>query len=132
VNDTKDELQRMREAVDRINPDRIDLNTVVRPPSETWVRPLIQKELEEIQTFFGEKARIILEFDRHPVSISGEEIRGRVLDILSRRPLSLVDLSKWLRIPPAELEVHLGPLVKEGKVKVRPFRDTTYYEASFD
>ena len=132
VNDTKDELQRMREAVDRINPDRIDLNTVVRPPSETWARPLIQKELEEIQTFFGEKARIILEFDRHPVSISGEEIRGRVLDILSRRPLSLVDLSKWLRIPPAELEVHLGPLVKEGKVKVRPFRDTTYYEASFD
>ena len=32
VNDTPEELQRMKEAVDKIRPDLIHLNTVVRPP----------------------------------------------------------------------------------------------------
>ena len=128
VNDSTDELQKMKEALERIRPDRIDLNTVVRPPSETWAKPLAQDELEEIRVFFGEKARIIPEFDRHPLSITGEEIRGRIVDILRRRPLSLADLSKWMQLPPAELEAYIVSLAKERRIIPRPFGDSVFYE----
>jgi len=77
VNDGKEELLKMKKAVDRIQPDRIHLNTVVRPPSEKWVAPLDQKEMEEIQAFFGEKASIISEFDRHPSWIPGRISKKR-------------------------------------------------------
>ena len=128
VNDGPGELQKMIEVIHRIQPDRIDLNTVVRPPAEKWATPLNQKELEKIRDFFGEKARIISEFDRHPSTLPEKDVQERILAILGRRPLSLIDLSKGMGIPRDELEVHLGSLVKEGKIKARPFGDTVYYE----
>ncbi len=94
VNDSKEEFLKMKKVVDRIQPDRIHLNTVVRPPSEKWAAPLNQKEMEEIQAFFGEEASIISEFDRHPSSVTERDVKEEILKILKRRPLSLSDLSK--------------------------------------
>jgi wyosine [tRNA(Phe)-imidazoG37] synthetase (radical SAM superfamily) len=130
VNDSKEELLRMKKAVDRIQPDRIHLNTVVRPPSEKWAAPLSQKEMEEIQVYFGEKASIITEFDRHPSSISGRDIQEEILEILKRRPLSLSDLSKGMGIPQNELDEYIKPLAQEGKIQTRIFGGSIYYEIS--
>jgi wyosine [tRNA(Phe)-imidazoG37] synthetase (radical SAM superfamily) len=128
VNDTPEELQKMKEAIERIQPDLIHLNTVVRPPSEDWVRPLNQKEMEDIQTFFGEKASIISEFDRHLTYVTKEDIRDGILRILKRRPLSLSDLSKWMGIPRKELEEQIASLFREGKIESRTHGDSIYYE----
>ena len=132
VNDSKEELLRMKKAVDRIQPDRIHLNTVVRPPSEKWAAPLSQKEMEEIQVYFGEKASIITEFDRHPSSISGRDIKEEILEILKRRPLSLSDLSKGMGIPQNELDEYIKPLAQEGKIQTRIFGGSIYYIQSIN
>jgi len=116
--------------VDRIQPDCIHLNTVIRPPSEKWVVPLNQKEMERIQAFFGEKASIISEFDRHPSSISEKDIKEEILRILGRRPLSLSDLSKGMGIPQNELDQYIEPLVQGGKIQARIFSGSIYYEIS--
>lgn len=132
VNDTPEELQKMKETIDRIQPDRIHLNTVVRPPSEQWAVPSGQREMEGIRAFFGEKASIISEFDRHPLSVVESDMSEGILKILRRRPLSLKDLSKGMGIPPNELEGYIAFLVQEGKIKPRAFRDSIYYEISKD
>ena len=128
VNDGKEELLRMKKAVDRIQPDRIHLNTVVRPPSEKWVLPLDEAEMEKIKDFFGEKAEIISEFDRHPSSMPERDIKEEILKILRRRPLSLADLSKGMGIPQNELDRYIKPLIQEGKIQTRNFGDSIYYE----
>jgi len=128
VNDGKEELLRMRKTVDRIQPDRIHLNTVVRPPSEKWAVPLDQKEMEEIRAFFGEKAEIISEFDRHPPAVTERDIEEEILRIVKRRPLSLKDLSKGMGIRENEIEKHIQPLVFAGKIRARIFGDSVYYE----
>ena len=132
VNDGQGELLKMKEAVERIEPDLIHLNTVVRPPSETWVTPLSRGEMEEIQTFLGAKASIISEFDRHPSPSSAGDIAEGITRILRRRPLSLSDLSKGMGIPQDELGKYLDPLVKEGKIRARVFGDSMYYESAGD
>jgi len=132
VNDGKEELLRMKKALDRIQPDRIHLNTVVRPPSEKWAVPLNQKEMEEIRAFFGEKASIISEFDRHPPVVSERDIKEEILRILKRRPLSLSDLSQGMGITRNELEAYLNPLIQEGKIQSRSFGDSIYYEIKWD
>jgi wyosine [tRNA(Phe)-imidazoG37] synthetase (radical SAM superfamily) len=128
VNDGKEELLRMRKTIDRIQPDRIHLNTVVRPPSEKWAVPLSQEEMEEIRAFFGEKAEIISEFDRHPPMASERDIKEEILRILKRRPLSLTDLSQGMGIREDEIEKYIQPLVFDGKIHARMFGDSIYYE----
>ena len=128
INDTKEELLKMKESIDRIRPDLIHLNTVVRPPSEKWAVPLDQKEMEGIKAFFGEKASIISEFDRHPPSILERDVKEEILKILRRRPLSLADLSKGMGIPQYELDQYLKPLIRGGKIQPRSFGDSVYYE----
>lgn len=128
INDSEEELLKMEKAIERIQPDLIHLNTVVRPPSEKWVVPLDQKEMERIKTFFGERASIISEFDRHPSSILERDIKEEILKILRRRPLSLSDLSKGMGIPRNELDRYLEPLTREGKIQTRIFDDSIYYE----
>jgi len=127
-NDGKEELMRMKKVVDRVQPDRLHLNTVVRPPSEKWVAPLNQKEMEEIRAFFGEKASIISEFDRHPSWVSERDIKEEILKILKRRPLSRLDLSKGMGISQDELDQYIKPLIQEGKIQIRIFGDSFYYE----
>jgi wyosine [tRNA(Phe)-imidazoG37] synthetase (radical SAM superfamily) len=128
VNDGKSELLKMKEVAEQIQPDRLHLNTVVRPPSEEWVVPLGQKEMEEIQVFFGERASVISEFDRHPSPVVERDIKEEILKILRRRPLSLSDLSKGMGIQQSELDKYINPLVQDGKIRAREFGDSIYYE----
>jgi len=131
VNDSREELERIKKAVERIQPDLIHLNTVVRPPSEEWAIPLNQEEMERIRTFFGGKASIISEFDRHLDLSSEKDFKEKVVEILRRRPLSLTDLSTGMGIPEKELEKSIGLLIAEGKIRARQFGDSIYYEIPF-
>jgi wyosine [tRNA(Phe)-imidazoG37] synthetase (radical SAM superfamily) len=128
INDGEKERHQMKRAVDRIQPDRIHINTVIRPPTEAWAAPLNSEEMGEIQAFFGEKASIISEFDRHPLSITEINVKDEIFRILKRRPLSLVDLSQRMAISKKALEATIQPMVEEGKIKTRRFGDSVYYE----
>jgi len=130
INDGENERRQMKRAVDRIQPDRIHINTVIRPPTEHWAAPLNSEEMEEIQAFFGEKASIISEFDRHPLSLPEMNVKEEIFRILERRPLSFIDLSERMAIPKKELEATIQPMVEEGKIKTRRFGDSVYYEVS--
>ncbi len=128
VNDSQNELFLLKKAIDRIQPDLIHLNTVVRPPFEKWVVPLDQKEMDEIRAFFGEKASIISEFGRHPPVFTERDIQEEILKIVERRPLSLADLSNGMGIPENEIEKVIQPLLSEGKIHARRFGGSIYYE----
>ena len=130
MNDGENERHQMKRAVDRIRPDRIHINTVVRPPADPRAAPLNSEEMEEIQAFFGERASIISEFDRHPLSLPEVNFQEEIFRILKRRPLSLIDLSQRMAIPKKELEATIQPMVEKGKIKTRRLGDSVYYEVS--
>jgi wyosine [tRNA(Phe)-imidazoG37] synthetase (radical SAM superfamily) len=129
INDTEAELLRMKETIRQIRPDQIHLNTVVRPPSEKWVAPLTRDEMEKVRQFFGERASIISEFDRHIAPPSEAEMTEKILSILKRRPLSLSDLSQHMGVSKDELEKFLKPLIEGEQVKLRFHQGEAYCEA---
>ncbi len=128
VNDDENEVLRMLEVVRKINPDKIHLNTVVRPPSERWVKALTHEEMERIQALFGPKASIISEFDRHSSEILIEDTESEIIKILKRRPLSLMDLSKLTGIKERVLETMIEPMVSDGKIIKKNFGNSIFYE----
>lgn len=128
INDHPEELRKMKEAIERIRPDLVHLNTVVRPPSEGWVLPLTEQEMEAIQQFFGEKASVISDFNLHVQGASSQALAETILSILRRRPLSLTDLSMRMGLPENEIDGALTSLLKEGLIQRRIFGEAVYYE----
>lgn len=59
INDDLEYIKKFKEVIKKINPDKIQLNTPSRPPSESWVKtPLIQR-LRKIQSILGKDCELI-------------------------------------------------------------------------
>jgi wyosine [tRNA(Phe)-imidazoG37] synthetase (radical SAM superfamily) len=63
VNDSDDAISRLAPLAKDICPERIDLNTVVRSPSDATALPVSKERLEEIAAQFDPKAEVIGEAD---------------------------------------------------------------------
>ncbi len=55
----------MRNAISEIRPDRVHLNTVVRPPSLISAKPLNREEMAAVKKFPDEDCEIVAEFHGH-------------------------------------------------------------------
>jgi wyosine [tRNA(Phe)-imidazoG37] synthetase (radical SAM superfamily) len=128
VNDGKEEIDNLKQVIERIKPDRVQLNTPVRPPAEDFVFPLTLGQLEEIREKLGNKAEIIPEFSA-PL---GEEFRSvkdtEILNLIKRRPCTTEDISKALGLRIDEVMKHLDHLTKKGAIRYRMYEDRCYYE----
>ncbi|MFH1548543.1 MAG: radical SAM protein, partial [Candidatus Omnitrophota bacterium] len=64
INDNKYELAALKKATEKIEPDKIQLNTPVRPTCEKELRTLSVQELFAVKEFFGNKCDIIPELNK--------------------------------------------------------------------
>jgi wyosine [tRNA(Phe)-imidazoG37] synthetase (radical SAM superfamily) len=128
VNDGKDEIEKLKEAIERIEPDRIQLNTSVRPPAEDFAFPLNLTQLEEIRETLGDRAEVVSEF----TAPMGEEFistqNTEILNLIKRRPCTAEDISKALGLHLGEVVKYLEKLVKEGAVHYRMHEHQCFYE----
>lgn len=59
LNDNPKHIKALKEAIDKINPDKIQLNSPVRSTTEKNILKLDEKELERIKDIFGNKCEIV-------------------------------------------------------------------------
>jgi wyosine [tRNA(Phe)-imidazoG37] synthetase (radical SAM superfamily) len=130
INDSPPHIQKLKEAITEIQPDRIQLNTVVRPPAEDSARPLSPRELEKIKKIFGKKAEIIAEFDKIQHAPSSLNLTDAILSMVQRRPVTLLDMAASLGKQKNELIKYLDFLLKEDKIKLVTHKGRKYYEPS--
>lgn len=128
LNDSPSHLKKLKEAINEIMPDRVQLNTVVRPPAEKSARPLSLKELERIKRIFGRSCEIIAEFEREPQKVSAENLKISILSMMRRRPVTFADISASLGKNRKEIQKSLKLLVEEGKINLVSHKRKKYYE----
>ncbi len=120
LNDSPEELEALRKAAERISPDSIQLNTVVRPPAEIDAKPVSRERLEKIKEFFGKKAEIIASF-KNDGKKSGKIKTDDVLEYLKRRPGSVEDISEALCVKESCVEKIFENLKQSGKIRINEF-----------
>jgi wyosine [tRNA(Phe)-imidazoG37] synthetase (radical SAM superfamily) len=129
VNDVREEVEKLRAVVEKIGPDKIQLNTPVRPPAENFAFPLTPAQLEEIRETFGDKAGTISEF----AAPMGEEFNlmkdAEVLNLIRRRPCTAEDISRALGLHLNEVVKCLEKLLQERVVHYRMYEHRGYYES---
>ncbi len=127
INDSEEELARLRTAVERIGPDEVHLNTVVRPPAEDFAESVSAGRFFEIADSFGPRARVIADY-------VGPATRARLLDLedeivgyLLRRPARTADLAAMLGRSERVVEGVLRDLTATGRVALQRKDGEVYY-----
>jgi len=98
----------------RIRTDKVQINTVSRPPAENAAKAPSSERLAELAKLFGPEAELVHGFsgtlDEHEFLIG----KARILDLLSRRPHDLDEISSLLSLNPNEALKLLEGLLHEG------------------
>jgi len=128
INDSEEEVRRLQEVIREINPDKIQLNTLDRPPAEDSVFPVSREELERIKKFFGEKAEIITGSLPEDARGSTADRKKRIYNLVKRRPCTFDEVSLALGIPKMALMDLIESLKNEGKVSQRLHNNQVYYQ----
>ena len=110
------QVERIASHVKRIRPDKVQLNTVTRPPSEDFASPLSQERMQELAKMFGENAEVIADYGRVSRQKASVVSREDVLGLLKRRPCSLDDIAAGLAINRNEAVKHIQHLMDEGVI----------------
>ncbi|MCC7556154.1 MAG: radical SAM protein [Methanoculleus marisnigri] len=116
INDTEDEIRRLKDAVAAIRPDRVQVNTLDRPGTDIRVRPASIGALERIAAVLGGEVIGAACTDRTLPPESGD-IAETILATIRRRPCTPGDLAALLGIRPAEVAKHLRVLEARGLIE---------------
>jgi wyosine [tRNA(Phe)-imidazoG37] synthetase (radical SAM superfamily) len=131
VNDDETHLRKLARLVERIRPDRVQLNTAVRPPADVNVEPLDQQEMETARRIFGPETEIIADVEpdlRHAEATRQHETA--IISLASRRPVTAQEVSVAAGTHPAETAKLLAALERQGKLRREVHGGKTFYTAA--
>ncbi len=117
VNTSETSVELFKKILERINPDKVQLNTAVRPPTESFVKAVSDSELRKICGKLGGKCEVIVQREEIPRDAKNIVDPETIIAILSRRPCTLIDLSKGLSASPNHILKTIAVLQKEGAIK---------------
>jgi len=127
INDSEKEVAGLRQAIREISPDRVQLNTVVRPPADEKALSLDRKRLEDIKSFFGEVAEIVVGSPSTQKAVKGAPSADLILDMAKRRPVRVQDVASALNEPVQEVEDLIKGLLIKGALSKREHGGDIYY-----
>lgn len=127
INDSLEEIEKAAQVIKQMNLEKIQLNTVVRPPAEEFARPLTREYLKNIKTVLGKKCEIIAEFKRATQKAYKRDVEKRILSMVKRRPVTLVDISHSLGLHRNEIIKYVETLEKKHQVKTEVHSGERYY-----
>jgi wyosine [tRNA(Phe)-imidazoG37] synthetase (radical SAM superfamily) len=119
VNDREEEIAALGKALRRIAPDKVQLNTLDRPPAYSGIESADFKTLEEIKDRWRQLPVEIIKraHRREEIPAFSSNLENSVLNTIRRRPLTLEDLMALTAKDESELHRYLDILEREKKVK---------------
>lgn len=127
LNDREDQVERFKQIIEKINPERIQINTVVRPPVEAQALPLDTPGLGRIREQLGPRAEIIARPDRRRDRTI--RLEDEIITLVSRRPSTAEDIGQFIGRPPEETLALLQRLIETGQITRAPFHREVYYRS---
>ncbi len=122
-------VEALSDCIKRIGPDRVQVNTVARPPAESYAMPVGRERLEEIAARLYPVTELVLPWSQTEGAETGVTGCDNVLDLLRRRPCSITDIATGLRLHPHEAAKCVERLVAARQVRATDQQGTRYYEA---
>ncbi len=130
LNNSDKAIQNLAETIKAFKLKTVHINTVVRPPAEPDVVPLTsQEQIDKIVTALGHNAKIIGDFSAR-AERKGDSTNAykQIYEAISRRPVTVDDLSASLGFHPQEVIKNVETLLNEGLIQTTYHHGFVYYQ----
>jgi len=129
-NDSEIELKKTKEVLGLIKPYKIQLNTLDRPGTERWTKPVETAALKKIAAYLYD-AEIIKDAEvRQNKHAFKEDLYQHLLSTLKRRPCTAEDVSRSLGIQINDVPGYLEALIEKGEIEKKQMPRGVFYMKS--
>jgi len=131
INTDAEHITKIKKTIEMINPDKVQLNTAVRPAAVPNIKKLNTEKLQEIAHQLGPKCEVVADLSptqcynqkqrdtrnmMRPHSVTNNKAQA-LLSMLKRRPCSLNDICVALGINRNEAITHISDLQHRGIIQ---------------
>ena len=145
VNDLPEDIDALIAAIRPMRVDRIQLNTVVRPPAETFALALPSQELSAIGECFRQALSLPVDLPFAPAdapilpdqsstavplpAAPSETVVQGIVEMLQRRPCTAADIDRTFHLNgPDKVEHLLEPLIRSGALHIQEHGGQHFYQ----
>jgi len=130
INDSKEELVKIKYKLDLIKPDRIDINVPIRPPTESWVQIPDKNVIPILNDVFGEYNNINFP-ERGIFSVFSSNFEMELKTLLERHPMrqeQIFETFSSKKFTEHDLLVQLNTLATQNKIKQVIYNNQTFWK----
>ncbi len=143
INDSENDIGELIKAISTMKVDKIQLNTVFRPPLEKFAGPVKHKTLREIAARLEQRLSITTDAPAPVTEIEVPETQtdfsapsqptpdcaARIVEMIKRRPCTAADIDRiFQQGGPEKIEQLLEPFIQSGVVKKHFHENTIFYQ----
>ena len=130
INNSRQHIEMLRQIIDGIAFDRVQLNTVARPPAEKTAKAVRSAELLSTAQFLGNRCEVIAGGpEKKATAKVSRHWEESLLAILKRRSLSVEDIVALTGASAYRAREELEKLMKERKVEAVTLGGRRFYVA---
>ena len=129
INDTEIELKKIKEVLEEVHPTRVQLNTLDRPGTYSWVEPATVERLNQIADFLLPLPVEIIsrKFQNLQLNSKYSQNIESLFTTLKRRPLTIEDLAVALRKSINETNAIVEDLIMKKVLCSEDVRGKVFY-----
>lgn len=126
MNSDTSAVRKIAKLINTIDPDRIDLNTAVRPPADSDVKSVSAEQLAELAEILGPKAEVVASFKKQ-VEAALEVSPDTLLGLIQRHPATAEQLAHDFNTPIESISKTLDTMAADGVLLTENRDGETYY-----
>lgn len=131
INTDDQSLKQFKQLIEQINPDKVQLNTAVRPTAEKNVPAVTHDIMKHAVEILGPKTEITADFTKkHDTEQQTVISADAILEMLRRRPCSLEDIASGLQLNKNEIAKIIAVLLEQEKIIKEEILNTIYYKVN--
>jgi len=130
INDSKEDLIKIKNKLDLIKPDRIDINVPIRPPTESWAQIPDKNVIPILSDVFGEYNNI--NFPEQGVfSVYSSNFEMELKILLERHPMrqeQIFETFSSKKFNEQDVLLELNTLASQNKIKKVIYNNQTFWK----
>jgi len=134
INDSREELLKIKEKLDLIRPDRIDINVPIRPPTEDWVKIPSKSIIPILNEIFGDYTNINFPEQGKFITYSSD-FEKELLSILERHPMrqsQIIETFSSSYFNKDKISEQLKKLKSQRKIKYILYNNQVFWKLNTD